>query len=175
MTGMDGARAEFEATRRLLWSAAQALAGEGDPELVFDPVGLILQPADRATEWDYDATPLGATTFASTGGDGVHFSLVESPANSVIVMTVPMMWDRPNVVVGGNLQEFLSLGCRFGYFELEQLAYDLAGTAGAIQTAVEEDEVLLSELRRRLGLKPWPSVRTRLEELVASTPEPRRS
>ncbi|MGQ0467793.1 MAG: hypothetical protein ACT4QG_21050 [Sporichthyaceae bacterium] len=175
MTQLDDQRAAFFGTWRRLWATEKSMAGNEAPDSAFAPIGLFVEPPDRPGEWDYDATPAGALTFASTGGDGVHFSFVETPGRSVIVMTVPMVWDRPNVVVGATLFEFLSLGCRFGYFALEQLAYDRDGTVDAIRRAAEEgDQPLLGDLRTKLGLTPWTSVRARLDELATMTPSPRR-
>src|SRR5687767_64611 len=84
-----------------------------NPESVFDPVGLILQiPPGRR---DYHCTPLNSVTFASTGGDGVHFGFlhVEGCSLSPVVMTVPMS-DVHNFVVGESLFEFLCLGAKRG-------------------------------------------------------------
>lgn len=65
------------------------------------------------------------------------------------------MFGRPNVVVGRGLIEFLSLGCRFGYFELDQLAYEPAETIDAIQRGRADDpEGHLVALRDRLALSP---------------------
>jgi hypothetical protein len=85
----------------------------------FEPAGLILQIPQRSAYW---CTPLNALTFARTGGDGTHYSLVTAPgtdlAHRPVVMTVPMS-DDPNVIVGEDLRDFLALGCRFGYLGLE--------------------------------------------------------
>ena len=111
----------------------------------------------------YDASPFGYVTFASTGGDGVHFNV---PLGDVgpIVMTVPMAFDGPNIIVGANIEEFLALGCVYGYFGLEQLAYNMEGAIRAIQTA-EDQSAALSKLSHQFGLEPWPAVGKRLDQL----------
>ena len=139
------------------------------PESVFEPIGLILQiPPKR---WDYFCTPLNSLTFASTGGDGVHFGcmLIDGGASGLIVMTVPMA-DEKNFVVGESLFEFLCLGIRRGYFYLEQLAYDretaITMLNGEMDEEMTSDEIyLLDALRMELGLRPWPGVEGRLHEL----------
>lgn len=87
----------------------------------------------------YDETPRNCVPFASTGGDGVHFSYLltddEPNDSSPIVMTVPCAME-PNRVVGRNLRNFLGLGLHSGYFMLEQLQYDFADTVSALDRRV---------------------------------------
>jgi len=111
----------------------------------------------------YDAAPDGYVAFASTGGDGVHFNVPVSDVGP-IVMTVPMAFDGPNIVVGANIEEFLSLGCVYGYFRLEQLAYGMEGTANEIQAAKDPSAALL-KLASHFDLRPWPDVAQRLDQL----------
>lgn len=138
----------------------------------FDPIGLILQiPPKRE---DYWCTPLNALTFARTGGDGTHYSLLSLPRVSrveqPIVMTVPMS-DEPNVVVGANLRDFLALGCRFGYFALEQLVYDRRETIALLKLREFDAERSPSEIRmlKRLAktfdLRPWSDPKRHLADL----------
>jgi hypothetical protein len=98
----------------------------GDPGFVLHPLGLRFDGPDPG-RWSYDATPVNSTTFASTGGDGVHFGLLHGTTaaspTAPVVMTAPTQLDAPNHVVGASLREFLALGCRTGYVHLEQLAY----------------------------------------------------
>ena len=139
----------------------------------FGEIGLYLCPNfDYPT---YASTPSNSATFASTGGDGVHFGflfgdefdVVEAP----IVMTVPMNFDLPNVIVGGNLEEFLSLGCRTGYFSLEQIVYDPKSTILELQTGefypdTTEDEIeLLNLSSTEFDSRPWHHPEERLEQL----------
>lgn len=85
-----------------------------------------------------------------------------------VVMTVPMS-DVRNIVVGETFIEFLRLGCRTGYFSLEQLAYDWQGRIEKIQkqTAITDEDVTsrLRLINDRFGLEPWSNVGERLGEL----------
>lgn len=135
----------------------------------FEPVGLILQ--DIKNE-GYESTPKNSLVFASTGGDGVHFSfLCDNFPNekSPIVMTVPMNDD--NIIVGENLLEFLALGCRYGYFALEQLSYDRDETLSMLNKKEFWDDYtdfqkeLLEEISTAFLLKPWNDHAKRLSEL----------
>ena len=98
---------------------------------------------------------------------GDEFDVVEAP----IVMTVPMNFDLPNVIVGGNLEEFLSLGCRTGYFSLEQIVYDPKSTILELQTGefypdTTEDEIeLLNLISTEFDSRPWHHPEERLEQL----------
>ena len=76
----------------------------------------------------YSCTPKNTLTFASTGGDGVHYSLLVdedgSPQDGPVVMTVPMAFEEDiNTVIAENLREFLGLGYHVGWFSLEQIVY----------------------------------------------------
>jgi hypothetical protein len=140
------------------------------PTEVLDPIGLILY-ADPYTE-GYNSTPTNSLTFAETGGDGVHYGILElpdvDPAASPVVMTVPTMFDRPNAIVGSNLQEFLCLGCHTGYFWLEQLVYNTEGTLELLkhpEPVDDEKAQLLDLLQKEFDLKPWVHVEKRFYEL----------
>ncbi len=146
------------------------------PASTFDcsSVGLILRPMQGRLH--FDSTPLNADTFAETGGDGVHYSLLQlsdrTPEDSPVVMTAPMAMEHScNIVVGSNFIDFLSLGCRYGYFAIEQLAYDHDQTVNRIQSGVHafpngaNQDALLASIRNRVGLQPWPDVRSRLADL----------
>ena len=140
----------------------------------FEPIGLILMaPPKHGGYW---CTPRNSIAFAGTGGDGVHYSFVTMPDtpldSSPIVMTVPMS-DYPNIIVGADLREFLALGCRFGYFSLEQLAYDFDNTTDLLLTrdfdsdATPADRSLLTRLSDAFAVKPWDDPAARLETLAA--------
>lgn len=159
-----------------LWTLAQSLGN--NPASCFDcsSVGLILEP--DIGRYGYDATPLNADTFATTGGDGVHFNFLilesQSAAEAPIVMTVPMAADENcNIIVGEDLIDFLSLGCRFGYFALEQLAYDRDGTIAHIASGTHAfsdtspDDQLLDAITERFSLQPWVDVKSELAMLHA--------
>lgn len=109
-----------------------------------EAVGLLFAPNPRPS--GYEATPAGALTFAWTGGDGVHFSLLAKGSRCPVLMTVPMCFDRPNVVVGDDLKDFLGLGLPRGFVALENLAYRPEDTTKALDAAVGAD---LTPLQRR--------------------------
>ena len=77
-----------------------------------EAIGLLPMPSLRHS--GYSAAPENSLSFASTGGDGVHFNFLrqadQPPISWPVVMTVPMSFDRPNLVVGSDLRDFLALG-----------------------------------------------------------------
>jgi hypothetical protein len=183
---MDPTLYDLDADWPRLWALAGRLGerAAGGPDSAFFPLGLGLHGRDGGPG-GYDATPVNSTTFASTGGDGVHFSLLHAtdvPGAAPVVMTVPMQFDAPNHVVGASLREFLALGCRVGYYHLDHLAYGWGrqaeasllqdgtwtGTGWDGETEESTALELLSALTRELGLAPWPNVAQRLAELQAS-------
>lgn len=91
-------------------------------------LGLILDKKLDQSRYDW-CTPSNCRTFATTGGNGVHFSYLKtksrSPGNSPIVMTNPGGGSGLSYIVGENLWDFLCLGYHRGYFALEQLDYQL--------------------------------------------------
>jgi hypothetical protein len=166
-----------------LWALAERLAGRAgdDPDLVLFPLGLRLH-GRHGDHWDHDATPANATTFASTGGDGVHFSLLDVTTTvpaAPVVMTVPVRFGAPNHVVGASLREFLALGCRAGYYHLDRLAYgwgrqqeadhlEHGAWAGAGWDGHSQEATvwaLLTAVTQEFDLAPWPNVARRLATL----------
>lgn len=172
-----------------LWSIAvnEAERTKQEFSLVFDPIGLLLiRPLVKGY---YGSTPINSFTFAETGGDGVHFSLLELTGkvseDSPVVMTVPMNYGKDNLIVGENLLEFLCLGEQLGYFFLEQLVYNESKTIEWLlqpkefinqeygenpacsfpPEAFREQERLLNVLRKEFDLKPWRNIKKRLDEL----------
>jgi len=137
-----------------------------------DPVGLILLAPPRY--FAYWCTPVNSLTFAHTGGDGCHFGLLWGVGGfteaSPVVMTVPDS-DAPNMVVGGDLLEFLALGCRHGYFGLNGLVQDRGATLEALGRrdydveASPEQRDLLELLASVFDLEPWNDPETRLKHL----------
>jgi hypothetical protein len=131
----------------------------------------------------YVSTPVNTLMFASTGGDGCHFSFLLTQGKwseeSPIVMTCPDAGCCENVLVGQNLSEFLRLGLRTGYFALNELARGWESEEfNASHPFVEELEksepapwvepeeaALLAHLARRFSLSPRPEVGRRLAEL----------
>ena len=97
--------------------------------------------------WTYSSTPANSITFASTGGDGVHFGFLQSTSTTVrdgpVVMTVPMA-TRANHVVAGSIREFLGLGCIHGWFSLDQLAYRPTHALELYDRAAPPSEVRIS-------------------------------
>jgi hypothetical protein len=89
-------------------------------------LGLILDRKPDGSRYDW-CTPTNCKTFACTGGNGVHFSLLVRDAKvagrSPVVMTNPGGGDGRSWIVGEDLYDFLCLGTNRGYFALEQLAY----------------------------------------------------
>ena len=168
-----------------LWQSAENEAQRtGTPfSLVFDPIGLILfRPAKKE---GYESTPINSLAFATTGGDGVHYSLLrlggEISDLSPVVMTVPMNFGQENLIVGSDIKEFLCLGCQVGYFFLEQLTYNQPETIywlthpdewfeaisqdNGAQDGVNLQKYLLDLLQKELDLKPWEHFEQRLEYL----------
>lgn len=150
-------------------------------------VGMILiQPPERA--W-FDDTPNNGHIFAHTGGDGVHFCLLENSGQltdeSPVVMVVPCNHDAPRLVVGDTLHDFLSLGSTIGFFFLEKLVYDLDETLVYlfdydafirhiyfVEKPPEEDldelaaeREILRALAKEFDLCPWEDPRAKLGAL----------
>jgi hypothetical protein len=172
---------------RRLWQLAIKVAKrrKTSPEHVFDAIGLNLMYPPRADDtFRYDSTPVNASVFGYTGGDGVHFSLLhidnEVQNESPVVMTVPMKFDQPNWILGANLFEFLALGCKIGFFPLEQIAYEKLQLGNPQKQSVSFDDFpLLAEddedgperwhltrlMMDKFALRLWDDLETRLNEL----------
>jgi hypothetical protein len=158
---------------QIVWNLAGYVSGESREWcMYFDPVGLLLLPT--LENYGYWCTPKNSKAFATTGGDGVHFSFLcdgMPTDNSPIVMTVPMMFDDANIIVGANLVEFLALGSKFGYFGLEHLAYDFNKTVQELETqeyqqeTTETERQLLQKITVAFHFEPWVEVGKRLHEL----------
>lgn len=140
--------------------------------MYFDPVGLILFKDIK--NMGYWCTPENTVTFAMTGGDGVHFGFLFGPERSAddspIVMTLPCA-DTSNIIIAENFLEFLSLGCRRGYFELEQIEYRPEEHLAFLDdhkysSEMEENEIaLLKQIESAFSLRPWSNHSARLAEL----------
>ncbi|MBT9395589.1 hypothetical protein KLP40_20655 [Hymenobacter sp. NST-14] len=129
-----------------------------------------LLPVRPLENGDYPCTPTNTISFARTGGDGVHFSLLnarDETADGPIVMTVPMM--DANLVVAETVAEFFGIGCQTGWFELEQLAYDapaaLAYYAVAPAPASAQEQAFLDLVRTELRVVPVTLTAERLADL----------
>jgi hypothetical protein len=140
--------------------------------MYFDPVGLIL--FKEIKNMGYWCTPENTVTFAMTGGDGVHFGFLCGPEGSQdespIVMTMPCA-DTSNIIIAENFLEFLSLGCRRGYFDLERIEYRPEEHLAVLDaqeypSEIEENEMaLLKKIESAFSLKPWSNHKDRLAEL----------
>jgi hypothetical protein len=147
----------------------------GFPDTSFSYAGIML--IEETPYSRYDSTPLNAKIFALTGGDGVHYSILElSDSIQPVIMTVPMAYgdsmSKYNWILGENLTEFLSLGYYNGWFSLEQLAYNQA--AALAYFACEDPDAecyptanthFIRNLRTKLGYNHVPLNMNRLEEL----------
>ena len=150
-------------------------------------IGLILlQPPERS--WS-DDTPKNGHIFAHTGGDSVHFCLLEIGGRltdeSPVVMVVPCNPDAPRLIVGDTLRDFLALGSTIGYFSLEQLVYDFDETLGYLFDydafvrhnylggkppkqdieGLAAERALLAALSREFSLSPWPDTKAKFDAL----------
>lgn len=129
-----------------------------------------LEPVRPMEHYGYFCTPKNSLTFASTGGDGVHFGFLDSRKlnEGPIVMTVPMS-DTCNVIVAEDLREFFSIGYHIGWFGLEQLVYDEEGTIEDFSKpdeSMDENEIrFLDLIKHRLQIQHMPLTSKRLKEL----------
>ena len=140
-------------------------------EAALDYCGLLLEipPVRDYIDW---CTPRNVLTFASTGGDSVHYSyLVDErlPAGvSPIVMTLPCA-SALNMVIAESFQEFFDYGYHVGWFSLEQLYYDEEeGAAYFCQpspTFGEEGSQQLPLLRQALSMQAVPPTLARFAQL----------
>ncbi len=134
-----------------------------------EPLGLFLAPTFKPS--GYASTPECCRTFGWTGGDGVHFSIAEiEVTDSPIVITVPMNFDAPNMVVGNSLREFLALGMTVGYFSLEKLVYEFEAGLTRIAEGFEFQgpaRSAIEDIRETFALELWNDARNRLAFLNA--------
>lgn len=143
-----------------------------------EEIGLLPMPSLR--HCGYSQAPHNSLSFATTGGDGVHFSFLALHDTETqfwpVVMTVPMNFGDENLIVGADLREFLGLGLRRGYFELEQLLYKPDETIawldhGSGEEPSSTDKVrALAAIQRTFEIRPWESHGPRIAELQAQFP-----
>jgi hypothetical protein len=123
-------------------------------------VGLILY--STLEHGTYSCSPRNALTFAHTGGDGDHYSLLIKDGivdeSSPVIMTWPS--EGSHAIVGESLHDFLCFGLHGGCF---QILSDIRNTPSVeangqlFHPHVEEHEQqVLSLLAKDLELKPWP-------------------
>jgi hypothetical protein len=124
---------------------------------------------DTLERWTYSSTPMNSVTFASTGGDGVHFGLLRSASISAsdgpVIMTVPTA-SRANHIIAGSINEFLGLGCARGWFSLEQLAYSPEDAFDLYARPESPTADRIFQLFDRLALMPLALQPDRLEALA---------
>lgn len=140
-------------------AAAEEFQSSADS--VFDPCGLLLEmPPIEGCYW---CTPTNAVTFASTGGDGVHYSYLKDFDSSddrlPIIMTLPCA-DENNVIIAESFEEFFNLGYYVGWFSLEQLVYQeeraIAYFSGLDDEPSDYAEARLDYMRQALKIRPVP-------------------
>lgn len=139
----------------------------------FDAIGLIL--LSKLEHWEDGGSPANALTFAVTGGDSVHYSFLRQQGKPddqcPVVMTLPAAEGR-NFILAENLREFLGLGCRNGYFTLEQLEYDPDDQIAFLDSQAydpdrEDEELkLLQLIETRFAVRPPTNVAARLQQLA---------
>lgn len=157
-----------------LWQFAcrEAHRQNTTPQSVFAPVGLLLEPPTQP--WRYYCTPKNVRTFASSGRDGVHYSLLSSRhlPYSPVIMTVPMSFETPNIVLAETLHEFLCLGCRASYLNLEALT-SVDGNFSALKTRQYAKQLSplqtyqLQRLSTAFTLYPYVDLERRMAQLQA--------
>lgn len=143
------------------------------PNLYFDYAGII--PVNDET-FIYDSSPINTTIFAMTGGDGVHYSILEiSEEKQPIVMTVPMNFGDSmkdyNIIIAENLIEFWSIGFYNGWFPIEQLCYDKEETLNFFANENMEEDYqkdadfrFVKKLREKLKYRHTPLNIERLKD-----------
>jgi len=152
----------------------------------FDNIGLNVGDGAPTGSGCYHCSPSNSKCFASTGGEGVHFSFLaeQSECNFddlPVVVTIPMAFGNSNFIVGENLHDFLSLGCHRGFFALEQLGHQTdktldvysdphwqAQTNDEFWVGFGVDELksrVLTLLRKELRLVQWTNLKTKFFNL----------
>ena len=144
------------------------------PNLYFDYAGVIPVKGEKIR---YDSSPINADIFATTGGDGVHYSILEiSEKVQPVVMTVPMNFGNSmkgyNWIIGENLNEFLAIGYYNGWFPIEQLCYNNEWAIDFYSKENMEEDFqngpdiqFIKKLRKRFGYKHIALNNKRLKEL----------
>lgn len=165
--------APIPAPLQALYDAAAAIAPRFNlsAEAVLDYCGLLLEIPSVRDYIDW-STPRNVLTFATTGGDSVHYSYLvdERLPEGVcpIVMTLPCA-DAQSFVIAENFQEFFDYGYYVGWFSLEQLYYEEEEGAAYFRQASPTFGDIGTEqlplLRKALNMKPVPPTLARFAEL----------
>lgn len=160
-----------------LLKAIEKLANDTNhefPKLYFNYGGI--RPID-IENFGYDCSPINTTFFATTGGDGVHYSILEITEKiQPVIMTVPMNFSNSmndyNIIIGENLNEFISIGYYNGWFQIEELCYDNEFAINFYaKENLEEDYqneaniIFVKKLRNKFGINHIPLNNDRLKEL----------
>ena len=165
--------APIPAPLQALYDTAAAIGPRFDlsAEAVLDYCGLLLEipPVRDYIDW---STPRNALTFATTGGDSVHYSYLvnERLPEGVcpIVLTLPCA-DAQSFVIAENFQEFFDYGYYVGWFSLEQLYYEEEEGAAYFRQASSTFGDIGTEqlplLHKALNMKPVPPTLERFAEL----------
>ncbi|QDV20965.1 hypothetical protein Pan153_56450 [Gimesia panareensis] len=118
----------------------------------------------------YEDSPQEAIAFASTGGDGDHYSLIAIEGavteRSPVVLTWPP--EGENIVVAPDLETFLRVGLHCGFFVyLEVRDPEIVGEGDDwfADFLDEEQKEALQRLARELNLTPLPAEAMQFEEL----------
>ncbi|MFT6338425.1 MAG: hypothetical protein ACJATI_005198 [Halioglobus sp.] len=93
--------------------------------LNFDWAGLMPTFIDEDKYW---CTPVNTKMIGRTGGDGVHYSVLEIDDKiNPVVMTIPANFGNEtrdfNIILSESISEFLGIGSIEGWFPLEQIVY----------------------------------------------------
>ncbi|MGV3541363.1 MAG: hypothetical protein ACO1OQ_16225 [Rufibacter sp.] len=131
-----------------------------------------LYPVRPLINYNYFCTPKNSLTFANTGGNGVHFSILNlaflGENAEPVVMTVPMA-SINNVIIAEDLEEFFSLGYHVGWNALEQIVYNIEETVTYYSQPdpeiTYEQKAFLELIRHELPIKQKPLTQIRLKEL----------
>ncbi len=126
---------------------------------------------------NYSSTPINAIPFATTGGNGTHFSILRlSECVCPIIITCPMNCgnspSEDNIIIAENLKEFLSIGYYNGWFSLEQLFYNKSGTIEYFKSEDKSSDFinsgaksLINIINAHYNLSHGPLSENRLNEL----------
>jgi hypothetical protein len=163
----------IEEFRRVVEKLANEIQ-EKFPNLYFDYAGMI---PIKDENFRYDSSPINTEVFATTGGDGVHYSILDISENiQPVVMTIPMNFGDSmndyNLIIGENLNEFLSIGFYNGWFSIEQLCYDNDWAINFYSKENMEDDFrkeadfqFVKKLREKIGYHHISLNNQRLKEL----------
>ena len=91
-------------------------------------LGIYFAKSDVMEHGGYASTPRNSLSFAWSGGDGEHCSLMAQEnkidANSPVVFTAPSNLGEENHVLANNFRDFLRLGLRHGFYRIRYFAYN---------------------------------------------------